>query len=101
MSERDCKHGQQARACNVCELERELAEAKADNALNAQHAKALMAEITEAKRERDEAQSNFAEAYDLALRASRCVQAEMNLEMRNQWMNELNELAEAASKATA
>ena len=60
-------------------LERELAEAKADNALNAEHAKALMAEIAEANARAEQYRKDVllkADAYRADLWRGRCKEAQ-------------------------
>lgn len=62
----ECKHGQLARSCGICELERENAELRAVNAVVSNGLRDEIAELrtqlAEAKRQRDEARKD-AERY--------------------------------------
>ena len=53
IGERDCKHGQQAMACNVCELERELAEAREWSKAGKESAAVASVELMRLTKERD------------------------------------------------
>lgn len=66
--ERECKHGQLARSCNICELERELAAAQ--ERINKSEAD-IAAMTTYAKTQQDRAQAAEARAEASAMDAER------------------------------
>ena len=87
MSERDCQHGQQARACNVCELERELDEARSRIValeLDADlHAHELSPTMVQARN--DQLAKELVETIR-QLEAARDERNKIAMRVRNEWM---------------